>query len=186
MENDNIEEIRASKNEDGEFTYIDMKRVANTPSKDKETKETKKPESVSNIKKILLDHWVLISVIALIAIVLIGLIILSVVMTRSHSEDHVENLVERVDCVPWLRGKPINEIYVECHKLEHCLYLTIPDSDGPVCVYDNTKLKLRRHTTETTIFGEKHLLSIPGQEDTKAMVLEFENLDDVTLRFKVW
>lgn len=186
MENDNIEEVRTSKNEDGEFTNIDMKRVVNMPSKDKETKETEKSESGSNLKKILLDHWILISVIALIAVVLIGLIILSVVLTRSHSGDNVENLVERVDCVPWLRGKSTNEIYVECHKLEHCLYQAIPDLDGPVCVYDNTKLKLRRFTTEMTSFGEKHLLSIPGKEETKAMVLEFEYLDDVTLRFKVW
>ena len=96
MEINNIEEVRATKNEDGEFTNIDMKHVVNIPNKDKETKEIKKSEPRSNLKKILLDHFVLVAAIILITIVLIGLIILSVVLTRSHSQDNIENLVERV------------------------------------------------------------------------------------------
>jgi hypothetical protein len=178
MELDNIEEVKTKKDVEKDFTHIEIK------SEDNE-KEEKPSKPRFNFKKQLTDNWMLIGGIIIFTLVLIVLIVLSVVLTRKSIGGDPENQTERVDCVPWLKGKSQHDIYVECHKQENCLYLTDHDPDGPMCIYDNEKLKLKRYTTEKTSFGEKHLLSIPDQVETKAMFLEFEYLDDVTLRFKV-
>ena len=89
----------------------------------------------------------------------------------------------RVDCFPNLPKKDITK--EKCDENVLCIYQLSDDPDTPTCFYDaNQQNNILIETTETEL-GEIHVIQIGNSRLASQLKVEFEQLDDSVLRFKV-
>lgn len=165
---------------------LDMEDVSEPHTKrDVSTKNKNKSSIGEKLKKNLLFIGLAVGIVLVILII----IIVSVVLTRN-KEDVVntEFVSNRIDCLPWMRGKDLRKIKTICMTDEYfqkCMYQpNKDDKNSPACFYDMSKVNLELLNEEETQFGMRYLVG-DGVTEGKGIKIEFENLDDTTLRFKV-
>lgn len=146
-------------------------------------KVSSKPSLKSQLRKNLLPICIGIGVF----LVIIVLIIVSVVLTRNKaSNENKEYSGKRVDCVPWLKSKSESQIKSECN-LDYCVFDPVSsEKNSPKCFYDMDKFKLRVVSEESTKYGASYVVENSLDADSKRIKIEFESLDDATIRFKVF
>jgi hypothetical protein len=132
---------------------------------------------------------IIIGLIILAAVIILTIIIvLAVTLSNKNKKTEDYNVNDRVDCLPWMRTNNLITIENECNKLSYsCIFNPVYSSDNrfvaPACFYNKNNLKLKIVNQQDTKFGISYLLA--DQIESNFLRLEFEFLDDQTIRFKV-
>jgi hypothetical protein len=127
------------------------------------------------------------STIIILAIV-VGIVLAVVLSTSSSSSStDVSNTDSRIDCLPWYKEDSSVDLEVECSKVSYCAYKFSKDSNIPRCYIKPDTLKVKISDKVSTELGENHTLTYNdvATRAARQLVLQFEFLDDNTLRFKV-
>lgn len=94
----------------------------------------------------------------------------------------------RVDCLPWLKGKPNGEIEAECKNQDLCDYSPDDKPEVPSCYYVPEKSRIVVSEPEITDDGlkETYYLSTGDlKKSSNRIKLDIEYLEDTALRFEV-
>ena len=90
----------------------------------------------------------------------------------------------RVNCLPWLKSND-PKIKEECSKIPYCGFESIGGSYQS-CYIQNDLIKIKKTNEVETKLGRSYTIeSNYGKAVSTNILLEFEELDDNTLRFKV-
>ena len=90
----------------------------------------------------------------------------------------------RVNCLPWLKSND-PKIKEECSKIPYCRFESIGGSYQS-CYIQNDLIKIKKTNEVETKLGRSYTIqSNYGKAVSTNILLEFEELDDNTLRFKV-
>ena len=107
---------------------------------------------------------------------------LAIVLPQSFEKNH-DSENSRIDCVPWAKNNPNYDIENLCKKNSYCRYQNLDGNKAiPSCYIDKSKLKIKFKSRSITDLGESFLVESEGGKQLK---IDFESLDDNTLRFKV-
>lgn len=119
-------------------------------------------------------------------LVVVVLIVVSVVLTRKDAKEANKDYIgNRVDCVPWLKMKSDRDIKAACRDLDSCIYEAVSTEDNaPKCFYNMDKFQLRVISQEETKYGASYVVE-NALDTSKKIKIDFESLDDQTIRFKV-
>ena len=124
--------------------------------------------------------------IVIFAIVIVGCA-LAIVLPQSFDKPlpnrYHESLKSRIDCLPWAKANSEYKISDLCKQNSFCRYEDIDNNvNVPSCYIDKNAYKNKFISKEDTQFGKYYLI-----ESNKAKIrIDFEFLDDNTLRFKVF
>lgn len=94
----------------------------------------------------------------------------------------------RVDCLPWLKLKNnTDELLRECMKYDYCSYHSVDNNKQvPSCYYEKNKITYQVISNQPTDWGFAVTIQRRNSESQyKNLKIDFEFLDDNTLRFKV-
>ena len=92
----------------------------------------------------------------------------------------------RVDCVPWLKLKNnVDELIKECAKYDYCSYHSVDNNKQvPSCYYEKDKITYQVLSNQATSLGFSVMIQKRNSQNSN-LKIDFELLDDNTLRFKV-
>ncbi len=175
---------------DKDSNTVDINILENATSSTETGLKTTDKEQASptktSLKTKLRNNLIWVILIGLLFIVILTVIIISAVLIRKQPEQvDPEHVSDRIDCLPWLHGKPLADIKKLCYSDEYyekCIYQ--PDSsnkNSPACFFDMKKINLKLLNEEKTKFGMRYLVGT-GQSEIN---IEFQHLDDTTVRFKI-
>jgi hypothetical protein len=89
----------------------------------------------------------------------------------------------RIDCLPWAKNNSGYDLTNLCKQYSYCRYQNLDGNKViPSCYIDKNKLKIKFKSRSLTDLGESFLVESDGGNKLK---IDFEFLDDNTLRFKV-
>lgn len=95
----------------------------------------------------------------------------------------------RIDCLPWLKNKPVSNLAEECAKISNCKFESVDGNvNTPSCYFDVKKFKLTEVDRKVTSLGQSYTLktnAAPKAAEPALLKIDFEYLDDFALRFKI-
>ncbi len=91
-----------------------------------------------------------------------------------------------MDCLPWFKNDTTVNLEEECRNISYCKFQSIDNNDiVPSCYIDETKFTTTITNQEETELGFYYLIESNNGRATQKIRIDFEFLDDNTLRFKV-
>ncbi len=89
----------------------------------------------------------------------------------------------RINCFPDLAKENVTK--EKCDENTLCIYDLSVDPDTPSCYYDINQQNNILINTSVSELGEIHVIQIGNSRSGSQLKVEFEQLDDTVLRFKV-
>lgn len=154
----------------------------------------------SKKKGFLQNNKLMMTLATILGVVLIVLALSLAIVFSTGSKEYPAreyNFENRIDCVPWMKGRTDVDIRAECAKLPNCVYQK--DETNPLvpsCFFniDEAPSVIRVNSANETELGLRYEIvyrtvgnqTLPKAAPIRRLTLEFEFLDDFALRFKVF